>query len=137
MSDLGEARKALGRGAVDAALVELWNAVEPARLEGDRRALRGIEQLATRIAAEGDEGARREAERLLEAVREASEGEVVAATEQVEGEVERGGEVVVDPAAEPSGERAGKPPSRRAQLAPLVWLLVFLAIFLVNALQSR
>ena len=136
MSSVADARKAYARGSTDAALVELWNAVEPARLTGDRRALRGIAQLAKRIAEE-DDAARHEAERLLEAVREATEGEAVAATEVVDAAIERGGDLVVDPVAETKGEQAPRPPSRRAQLAPLAWLLVFLVILLLNALQAR
>jgi hypothetical protein len=136
VSKLADARKALSRGSVDAALVDLWNALEPARLAGDRRTLRDIEQLALRIAEE-DEGARREAERLLEAVRGAAEGDVAPATERVEGRVEVGAEPQADPVVATREDRPEGPPSRRAGLAPLIWLLVFLAVVLVNALQGR
>jgi hypothetical protein len=135
VSDLAEARKAYARGSTDAALVALWNAVEPARLAGDRRTLHGIAQLAKRIAAE-DEATQHEAERLLEEVREATEGEVVAATDVLDAGVERVEATAADPVREASDEEVAQP-SRRARLAPLAWLLVFLVIFLLNALQAR
>lgn len=74
-SELSEARKAVGRGRADEALVHLWNAVEPARIAGDVGELRTIGRLAARIHELGDEGQQREAERLLEAVHGAVEGE--------------------------------------------------------------
>jgi hypothetical protein len=43
---LKQARRALGRGAADEALVLLWNALESARLAGDRWELGIIERLA-------------------------------------------------------------------------------------------
>jgi hypothetical protein len=67
--ELKRARKSLARGRVDEALVLLWNALDPARLEG-ARALRELERLAIAVGERGDEGQQREAQRLLEAVRE-------------------------------------------------------------------
>ena len=72
MDAVREARGALRRGRSAEALVHLWNALEPARLAGDRRALDTIAGLAAHIAAGGEEGDRREAERLLAAAREAA-----------------------------------------------------------------
>ena len=73
MDGVREARTALRHGRSAEALVHLWNALEPARLAGDRRRLDAIGGLAASIAASGEEADRAEAERLLEAVREAAE----------------------------------------------------------------
>ena len=61
MASARDARKALDRGEPAEALVLLWNAVEPARIAGDERALREIGRLAERLRQEGDESERREA----------------------------------------------------------------------------
>ncbi len=132
MSDgLKQARKALGRGDVDEALVLLWNALEPVRIAGDRRALRTIEQLATEIARAGDEAEQREAKRLLEALGASvpQDEPVRPATAQVEAEVERGGEDVE------TEEAAPKAPGG-LRLGPIVWFLVLLAFLLFNLLSN-
>jgi hypothetical protein len=132
VSTLREARKALDRGSADAALVDLWNELEPARLAGDAAALKGIEQLAARIVRDGDEGARREAERLLEAVREVHDDGLAPATAQLEADVSRGGEPVgQELEQQPEAEK-----SRGTRLGPLIWLLIFLAVVLLNALEG-
>jgi hypothetical protein len=109
--ELKEARKALAKGRADESLVHLWNVLEPARLAGDRGDLRTIAQLAEEIHARGEPVEQREAERLLQEVRETAEQEgepepVVSypgsgngggympegeAAEEVEGEQSRGG----------------------------------------------
>lgn len=66
--ELGRARRALGRGREDEALVALWNLVEPARLEGDEGALAEIGNLATRIARTPESPHAGEARRLLESL---------------------------------------------------------------------
>ncbi len=132
MSDgLKQARKALGRGDADEALVLLWNALEPVRIAGDRGALRTIEQLATQIARAGDEAQQREAKRLLEALGAAvpQDEPVRPATAQVEAEVERRGEDV-----EPE-EAAPKAPGG-LRLGPILWLLVLIALVLFNLLSN-
>lgn len=73
--ELKEARKALAKGRADESLVHLWNVLEPARIAGDRRALGGIAQLAEEIHARGEPVEQREAERLLQEVRETAEQE--------------------------------------------------------------
>ena len=73
--ELKEARKALAKGRADESLVHLWNVLEPARLAGDRGDLRTIAQLAEEIHARGEPVEQREAERLLEEVRETAEQE--------------------------------------------------------------
>jgi hypothetical protein len=73
--ELKEARKALARGRADESLVHLWNVLEPARLAGDRGDLRTIAQLAEEIHARGEPVEQREAERLLQEVRETAEQE--------------------------------------------------------------
>jgi hypothetical protein len=69
MSAVRDARRALARGDRDAALVDLWNALEPLRLRGDAAGLHRAAQLAAEIARTGDGSQAREAERLIEAVR--------------------------------------------------------------------
>jgi hypothetical protein len=71
-AELARARKSLARGRTDEALVYLWNALEPARLEGSE-GLRELQRLSTAIRERGDAGERREAERLLEAIGRSSE----------------------------------------------------------------
>jgi hypothetical protein len=136
---LKQARAALRRGGADEALVLLWNELEPARIAGDRRALRVIGGLASAIAQHGDEGQRAEAEQLLAEVREA--GPAVPATSMLEGEVrpggyEPGGEAGDDVSMEERPEESVEQPGFR--LGPLVWLLILIAIVIVNVLgQTR
>ncbi len=132
MSDgLKQARKALGRGDADEALVLLWNALEPARIAGDRGALRTIEQLATQIVRAGDEAQQREAKRLLEALGASGPQDEPGrpATAQAEAEVERGGEDVE------TEEAASKAPGG-LRLGPILWLLVLIALVLFNLLSE-
>ena len=68
IADLQKARRALGQGRADEALLFLWNAVEPARLDGSG-ALRELEQLAAAVGERGDESQKREVARLLATVR--------------------------------------------------------------------
>lgn len=133
---LKQSRRALERGAADEALVLLWNALEPARLAGDRRALGAIERLALHIAGEGDESQQREAERLLEAVRGsvAENRALRPATAEFPGEVVTGGEEV-----EPGRQEEAEPQAaRRLPVGTIIWLLVVLAIVILNVLgQGR
>jgi hypothetical protein len=133
---LKQARKALGRGAADEALVLLWNALESARLAGDRRELGIIERLALHVASEGDESQQREAERLLEAVRgsAAENGALRPATAESPGEVLRGGEEF-EPAPQEEGQSQ---PRRGLPVGTIIWLLVVLAVVILNVLgQAR
>lgn len=125
-----QARAALRRGDADAALVILWNEVEPARLEGDRRTLRAIGGLATAIAQGGDEAQQGEAQRLLEVLQRA-EGEGDA-TNVLEGEVRAAG---YDPGEEQDVDiEAAETPGFR--LGGLVWLLILIAIIVINVLSG-
>lgn len=126
-----QARSALRRGDADGALVILWNELEPARLDGDRRSLRAIGGLATAIAERGEEGQQAEAQRLLEVLQRA-EGEgdatsVLGAEVQAAGYEPRGEDVDVDvEEAQPSGFRWGG----------LVWLLIFIGVVIINILSG-
>ena len=125
-----QARAALRRGDADAALVILWNEVEPARLEGDRRTLRAIGGLATAIAQGGEEGQQAEAQRLLEVLQRA--GDVGDATKVLEGEVRAAG---YDPGEEQEVDvEADETPGFR--LGGLVWLLILIAIVIINVLSG-
>jgi hypothetical protein len=135
---LKEARSALRRGDADAALVALWNALEPARIEGDRRALRTIEQYATQIARAGDEGQQREATRLIEVLHRAVEAGAAesAATSVLEGEVtaREAGEVTAREAGEEEEVTGGS----GVRLGTILWLLILIAIVVLNVLgQTR
>jgi hypothetical protein len=125
-----QARAALRRGDADGALVILWNEVESARLEGDRRSLRAIGGLATAIAQGGEEGQQAEAQRLLEVLeRAADEGD---ATKVLEGEVRAAG---YDPGEEQEVDvEADETPGFR--LGGLVWLLILIAIVVINVLSG-
>jgi len=133
---LKQARKALGRGAADEALVLLWNALESARLAGDRRELGIIERLALHVASEGDESQQREAERLLEAVRgSVAEDEAIRpATAELPGQVLTGGEEF-----EPARQEGGpSQPGRGLPVGTIIWLLIVLAVVIINVLgQAR
>lgn len=124
-----QARAALRRGDADGALVILWNELEPARLEGDRRSLRAIAGLATAIAQGGEEGQQAEAQRLLEVLeRAAGEGD---ATKVLEGEVQAAG---YEGGQELEEAEAAQTPGFR--LGGLVWLLILIAIIVINVLNG-
>jgi hypothetical protein len=147
VSSVREARRAVRRGDPDAALVLLWNELEPARLSGDRRRLAAVADLAGRIAAGGGEADRREAERLVEQVQEyvAASDADVAATARIDADVVAGGMAelpreaeqrrpVPAPAPEPQDEPDGS--ARGNRIGTLIWLVVFGAIVLLNALRG-
>lgn len=125
-----QARSALRRGEADAALVILWNELEPARLAGDRGSLRAIAGMATSIAQSGEEGQQAEAQRLLEVLeRAAGEGD---ATKALEGEVRAAG---YDPGEEQDADvEAAETPGFK--FGGLVWLLILIAIVIINVLSG-
>ena len=125
------ARAALRRGDADGALVILWNELEPARLAGDRRSLRAIAGMATAIAQGGDEAQHAEAQRLLEVLeRAAGEGD---ATKVLEGEVRAAGYEPGEEERDVDVEAAETPGFR---LGGLVWLLILIAIVVINILSG-
>ncbi len=151
MGTVRQARRALRRGDVDGALVDMWNAVEPLRLRGDRSGLEEVAGMAASVVRHGDGSQAREAERLLEEVRrtidpdalrpaavavgahapvalerrEAREGrEVPEEWDDVDwGDVEVGPDV---PDSEPTGPRIG----------PLVWALIVAAFVIFNIVSG-
>src|SRR5687768_2487088 len=132
-SELREARKAVARGRADEALVHLWNALEPARLAEDAGELVMIGRLAQRIGEFGDEGERRDAERLLEIVRSAAEDErEPEATVALPGTNGDGGFLPEEEAAEVE-DAESEPDGRFARYA---LPLVFLIIVIVNVLAG-
>lgn len=132
--DLKNARKSLADGRVDEALLFLWNALEPARLEGGR-ARRELERLATAAAGQGDESQREEAQRLLGSLRElpadvdAIERAVVEDAVPVEDEED--GPTEAPPAAAP-GTPARRNLGRYA--IPAIFLLIVVVNLLARAL---
>jgi hypothetical protein len=131
--ELNEARKALGKGRADESLVHLWNVLEPARMSGDRRTLGAIAQLAIEIRERGEPVEQREAERLLEEVRETVEEEeagaeaepVVALPSSANGD----GFVTEGEAA---GEIEEEQEGRGGRLSQWLVPLIFLIIIVVN-----
>jgi hypothetical protein len=133
-SELSEARRAVTRGRADEALVHLWNALEPARLAADSAELRRIGGLAERVREVGDEGERREAERLLEALRSAFEDErEPEATVALPGENGDGGLLPEDEVAAEVEEEQSGPGARFAQL---LIPLIILVIVIINVLAG-
>jgi hypothetical protein len=129
--ELNEARKALGRGRTDESLVHLWNVLEPARLAGDRRALGAIAQLATQIREHGEPVEQREAERLLQEVRETAEEAGPEAVVSLPGRGNGDGYVPEAEAAdEIEEEQAGRGLSR------FILPLVFLIVIIVNVIAG-
>jgi hypothetical protein len=130
--ELKEARKALAKGRADESLVHLWNVLEPARLAGDRRELGAIAQLADEIHARGEPVEQREAERLLQEVRETAEqegepGPVVS----YPGSGNGGGYVIEGEAAEEvEGEQKG------GRLSRFILPTIFLIIVIVNVIAG-
>jgi hypothetical protein len=125
--ELNEARKALGKGRADESLVHLWNVLEPARLAGDRRALGAIAQLATQIREHGEPVEQREAERLLQEVRETAEEGEPEAVVSLPGGGDGDGYV-------PEGEAAGEIEAEQAGrgLSRFLLPLIFLIVIIVN-----
>ena len=136
--ELTGAKKALDRARPDESLVYLWNALEPARFAGDERALRTIAGLAERIRAEGESVERREAERLLEALRQDTEAERPVAIARADEE----SEVVVPAEREPGpeefaiDERSEMETARGSRAGSLIFFLIFLAVVVLNVLRG-
>lgn len=162
MSGLRDARRALAGGAQDEALVYLWNELEPVRVAGDRRGLAAIARMATQIAETGDEGQRRDATRLLEAVAEAeatAAEEEVLATVGLDAGVGHGDVYAPQPPQpvpqwlpEPGAERLpgeepmrgeepvaveeGEEQEKRPRLASLLWAAIVIGVILLNILRD-
>jgi hypothetical protein len=134
----------------DEALVRLWNELEPLRLAGDVSGLDSVERMATRIAREGDEAQRRDAERLLETIERTRADAVPApATVRLDADVAAVGEAA-EPSFpdEPAGELEttdeldrpedeGEPGRRRVGWFQLLWIAVFVIVVIVNFLAGR
>lgn len=129
---LDRAARAARRGSPDEALVLLWNALEPARLSGDRRALATIDGLAGAIAR--DEQHRHEAERLREAVAAtiAGGGAERPATAVVDADVAVGGDALeADEVEEAAASEGG---GRGLAIGNVVWVLILLGVLILNVL---
>ena len=146
MDAVREARGALRKGRSAEALVHLWNALEPARLAGDRRRLDAIGGLAAHIAASGEEADRREAERLLEATREAAAepgafaGADDVGTASVGGEVESAHEL--EPfgveEADPGPERVEEPDEAEEKRSgvPSIWTILIILFVIITIARN-
>ena len=157
MATAREARRALARGDVDLALVLLWNAVEPHRLEGDRAGLEAIGRMAASIAERGDPSQAPEAARLVEEVREVlayESGREAEPVAHVSAGFERAEELVVavEPPAStaqvepvetfetvetlegpPGAERPERP--ERSKLTGLIWAILVAIFILLNVVN--
>ena len=103
--EVAQARKAVAAGDVDEALVLLWKALEPARLEQDQGKLREIAEVAATIP--NGEGA-----------------DLIAAT---------GAEQL--PTREWSGPAVQAPPARARAFTPLLWVVVGLLLLVIVGAQ--
>jgi hypothetical protein len=141
----------------DDALVRLWNEIEPLRLSGDAAGLRNVERAAALIAREGDEAQRRDAERLLEALSEMEERVTATpATARLDAEVAMGGRTFreavpelergrhIEEPFDPGGgleeaelEEEEERPRGLKRLMPLLWVIVFVIVIVLNALGGR
>lgn len=138
--DLKKARKSLNEGRVDEALLYLWNALEPARLEG-RRAVRDVAQLAVAAARRGDESQKAEAQRLLDSLSELSDDADAEAAETVTVQdaappapsPEPGAETETAAGTEAESEPDPETPARR-NLGRYAIPAIFILIVLVNVL---
>ena len=128
--ELKEARKALAKGRADESLVHLWNVLEPARMSGDRRTLGAIAQLAMEIRERGEPVEQREAERLLEEVRETAEEE--AEPEPVVSLPGGGNGDGFVTEGEAAGEIEEEQARRGGRLSQWLVPLIFLIIIVVN-----
>jgi hypothetical protein len=146
MDAVREARGALRKGRSAEALVHLWNALEPARLAGDRRRLDAIGGLAAHIAASGEEADRREAERLLEATREAAaEPGAFAGADDV-GTASVGGEVEPVHELEPFGVEEAVPGPERVEEpdeaeekrsgVPSIWTILIILFVIITIARN-
>ncbi len=147
MTTVRDARRALARGQTDEALVDLWNALEPLRLDDDRAGLKAVGEMAAQIAARGDGSQVREAERLLGQVRALLQRDAVAEPVTVGG---GNPDVVVfsetagyDGAdeSEYEGEYDAEyePPEEddvRPKLGRLVWALIVAAFVIFNIVSG-
>ncbi len=152
MTTVRDARRALARGQTDEALVDLWNALEPLRLDDDRGGLKAVGQMAAQIAAQGDSSQVREAERLLVQVRALLQHDAAAEAVTVG---DAGREVAVLAEAAPydgayesteDGDYEGEseaeydePPEDddvRPRLGKLVWALIVAAFVIFNIVSG-
>ena len=145
-TDLGQARKAVRRGAADEALVYLWNALEPARLARDGSALETIGRLAHTIAENGDSSQRRDAERLLEAVQTTvAEEEETPATARLDADLSPVGETLEDDAVRAAArprdgidgeavEAEGRPRGG-IPFGTILWFAILAAVIVMNVLR--
>lgn len=157
--DVKEAERAVARGRPDEALVYLWNAVEPARIAEDARALQRIARVAQRIVQAGEAGEQREAQRLLETLRPAAARAAAVAAAPVPApepvaaapfprrelpveeaevapeEIVVTGDWVPEEAQAPGRADEAEGAPKRSGLGRFVVPLVFLVIVLVNVLN--
>lgn len=156
MSGLRDAQRALGRGAVDEALVYLWNELEPTRLAGNRRGLAAIGRMAEEIAEHGDPAQQRDAARLLAEVAEAaaSEPEPAAVAFEAAPASEMGMPPAVEPPRETPATAMPEPPAgpapaeewgeapepdeepRGQRVASWLWAAIVLGVILLNILRN-
>ena len=125
-SELRRARGSAARGRIDEALIYLWNTLEPARLEGGA-ALNELRQVAAAISKVGDDGQRREAERLLEAIRRSSDTAPAAVAVR-----EHDGYATPEDAHVDAERDTAEPVAQRSTLGTLLLPIIFALIILIN-----
>ena len=127
-SELRRARRSAARGRIDEALIYLWNTLEPARLEGGA-ALSELRRLAAVISKVDDEGQRREAERLLEAIRRSSDTAPVAVAVR-----EHDGHAALADAQVDAERDAAEPVAERSTRGRLLLPIILALIILINVI---
>jgi hypothetical protein len=145
MSSVGQARRSLSRGDIDGALVDLWNAVEPLRLRGDRSGLEQVARMAASIVENGDGSQSREATRLLDEVRRTVDPDALRPA--VTGV---GAPVPIDDGRHDAAEEwddadwdddvvepeIGEAESSGPRIGPLVWALIVAAFVIFNIVSG-
>jgi hypothetical protein len=151
MSSVGRARRSLSRGDIDGALVDLWNAVEPLRLRGDRSGLEQVARMAASIVESGDGSQSREATRLLDEVQRTVDPDALRPAVTSAGAplpIDDGGHDAAeewddagwgDDVVEPEvGEpEIGEPEEASGpRIGPLVWALIVAAFVIFNIVSG-
>ena len=134
-SELRRARRSAARGRIDEALVYLWNALEPARLEGET-AVTELRRVAALISSMGDNGQRREAERLVEAIDRSSDTAPVAVAVREHGDHDAFEDARPDVEREAAEPVSGRP-RRGGLLLPIIFLLIILINVIVRAVSGE
>jgi len=138
VTTIRDARRSVERGDLDAAMVALWNLLEPLRLRGDLDGLHRVSELAREIGEQDGGTHRVEAQRLRAAVEELTgAGVATVVVEQAQSlDDEAWTEVVPIEEEGDAGSPAEDEESAGRRLGPLVWALLVGLFLLLNVLGN-